>query len=520
MNMEHGSKEGIVYLVGAGPGDPDLITVRARYLLDNCDAVVYDSLIPDELLVTLPVEVDLRYVGKKTGEHSLPQQDINNLLVRLASQGKRVVRLKGGDPFVFGRGAEEGAYLREHGIPFEIVPGITSGVAAPAFSGIPCTDRTDASYVMFLTGHKAVDKVLSSVPWEWVGGAKDGTLVIYMGVAEIPGIVEKLLAAGMPPDLPAAAIERGTVSTQRTVTSTLSELPDAVAEAGIRPPALFVIGKVVKHHETLKWFENKPLFGARVMVTRPADQSAELYRELRELGAEVLAYPTIATIEDFRSDDWDALRKVTAKDRWVVLTSENGVRYFLKQWYATIGDIRALRDYKIAAIGDGTARALNASNIAPDFARTTGTIVGFADQMIAKLDLFNATIVRVRSNLSSERVEKTLEGSGATVIPLQVYRSFPAKWSAATKTKLFANLPDVVIFTSGAAAAGLAKNLTPEQLAELTGGATVVSIGPATTKRIESYGINVGMESKVYTMASIVEDLIARHHTKRLKRRS
>ena len=518
--MENRNKEGIVYLVGAGPGDPDLITVRARYLLDNCDAVVYDSLIPDELLVTLPPEVDLRYVGKKSGAHSLPQDDINNLLVRLASQGKRVVRLKGGDPFVFGRGAEEACYLQEHGIAYEIVPGITSGVAAPAYSGIPCTDRKEASYVMFLTGHKAIDKVLSSVPWEWVGGAKSGTLVIYMGVSEIPGIVEKLLAAGMPPDLPAAAVERGTVSTQRTLTSTLSELPQAVADAGIRPPALFVIGRVVDYHDTLSWYRDKPLFGVRVMVTRPSDQSAELYRELRELGAEVLAYPTIATIEDFRSDDWDSLRKVTAEDRWVVFTSENGVRYFLKQWYATIGDVRDLRAYKVAAIGDGTARALHAANIAPDFARTTGTTAALADQMVAKLDLSAATIVRVRSNLSSDRVESTLSSAGATVIPLQVYRNFPAKWSAATKTKLFANLPDVIIFTSGAAAAGLAKNLTPEQLTELAAGATVVSIGPATTKRIESHGMKVGMESKVYTMASIIEDLIARHHTNPLKRQS
>ncbi|MEJ2720582.1 MAG: uroporphyrinogen-III C-methyltransferase, partial [bacterium] len=475
------NQEGIVYLVGAGPGDPDLITVRARYLLDNCDAVVYDSLIPDELLVTLPPEIDLRYVGKKTGQHSLPQQEINDLLVRLASQGKRVVRLKGGDPFVFGRGAEEAGYLNEHGIPYEIVPGITSGVAAPAFSGIPCTDRKDASYVMFLTGHKAVDKVLSSVPWDWVGGARDGTLVIYMGVAEIAGIVEKLVAAGMPADLPAAAIERGTVSTQRTVTTTLAKLPAAAADAAIKAPALFVIGKVVNYHETLRWYQDKPLFGVRIMVTRPSDQSVELYRELRALGAEVLAYPTIATGEDFRSDEWDALRKIAAEDRWVVFTSENGVRYFLKQWYATIGDIRKLSAYKVAAIGDGTARALHASNIAPDFARTTGTTATLADQMVAKLDLSNATIVRVRSNLSSDRVENTLARTGATVIPLQVYRNFPLKWSVATRNKLLSNLPDVIIFTSGAAAGGLADNLSTDELALLTSGAVVASIGPATT---------------------------------------
>jgi uroporphyrinogen III methyltransferase/synthase len=506
--MTHTDHEGIVYLVGAGPGNPDLITVRARQLLDECDAVVFDSLIPDELLVTLPVEVDRRYVGKHAGRHSLPQEEINDLLVRLASQGKRVVRLKGGDPFVFGRGAEEARYLKEHGIAYEIVPGITSGVAALSFAGIPCTDRLDASYVMFLTGHKAVEKAVSSVSWDWVGGARKGTVVIYMGVAEIGDIVAELTGAGMPPDTPAAAVERGTLPTQRVVTATLATLPDKVAEFDIKPPTLFVIGDVVKYHETLNWFCDRPLFGVRVMVTRPADQAPPLYKELRELGAEVLAYPTIATVEDFRTDDWDALRRIKTDERWVVFTNENGVRYFLKQWYATIGDVRGLSHWRIAAVGDGTARALNANNIAPDFVPAEGTMAALADQMRTKYRVSGATIVRVRGNYRDDYIEETLGEAGAQIISLPVYRTFHTRWLAAMKDKLFAYPPDVILFTSGPGVDGLAANLEKEQLEALTGDALVVSIGPSTSKVIRKHGMTVGLQSKASTLPSVIEELV------------
>jgi uroporphyrinogen III methyltransferase/synthase len=516
--MNQPPQEGIVYLVGAGPGNPDLITVRARQVLDDCDAVVFDSLIPDELLVTLPGKVDRRYVGKKTGRHSLPQEEINDLLVRLASQGKRVVRLKGGDPFVFGRGAEEAKYLKDHGIPYEIVPGITSGVAALSFSGIPCTDRIESSFVMFLTGHKAVEKARSSVAWDWVGGARNGTLVIYMGVSEIANIVRQLIDAGMPGDTPAAVVERGTVPTQRSASATLSALPDLVGELGITAPALFVIGEVVKNHEVLSWFQDRPLFGVRVMVTRPADQAAPLYRELRELGAEVLAYPTIATVEDFRTDEWDALRKIATDERWLVFTNENSVRYFLDQWFATIGDVRGLSKYKIAAVGDGTARALNANNLSPDFVPSRASTKAIAEEMAGRLNLAGATVVRVRGNLGDDHIETTLKGAGAHVISLPVYRTFHTKWLAAVKEKLFANPPDVILFTSGAAVDGLAENLSEFELRELASGAIVVSVGPSTSRSIGKHGVNVNLESKIHTVPAMIEEIVAYHRASPLVR--
>ena len=254
-------KKGKVYLVGAGPGDPDLITVKGERLLKDCDAVVYDNLIPAELLIYLRPETEKYYVGKKAGRHTLPQEEINALLARLAGEGKQVVRLKGGDPYVFGRGGEEAGYLREHGIKFEIVPGVTSGVAGPAYAGIPVTERNKASFVMFLTGHKADEKELSSISWDWAGKAENGTLVVYMGVKEIEKIAARLMAAGMSPDLPVAVVERGTFPTQRKVVSTLGKITAEVEKQDIHPPSLFVFGEVVKLQENLSWFEDRPLYG-------------------------------------------------------------------------------------------------------------------------------------------------------------------------------------------------------------------------------------------------------------------
>ena len=502
-------QKGIVYLVGAGPGDPDLITVKAKRLLERCDVVVYDALIPYELVATLPAGVERCYVGKKAERHSLPQREINALLVELASQGNRVVRLKGGDPFVFGRGGEEAKYLSEHGVPFEIVPGITSGVAAPAFAGIPCTDRQEASHVTFVTGHKAVGKVSSSVPWDWVAQARNGTLIIYMGVSEIAKIVQRLLEGGMPPDTPVAAVERGTFPTQRTVTTTLSDLPGKVVELAVRPPAIFVIGEIVNLHEKLDWFRRKPLSGVRVMVTQPGDQAAALYRALRERGAEVLAYPTISTTEDFHPDDWDALGRIATDERWLVFTNENGVRYFLKRWSTAAGDLRGLQAYRIAAVGAKTVHALQARGIVPDFVPTRATTSCLVEELAENPRMSDAVVVRVRGNLGDDYVETSLEQTGTEVFPLRVYRTIYAQWPAEVKEELFLYPPDVIMFTSGSAVEGFAANLEEGELRRLTEEATVVSIGPSTSKSIRSHGMTVGLESRRRTTRSIVDELLA-----------
>jgi len=506
-----GDKIGTVYLVGAGPGDPELITLRGARLLGECDAVVYDNLVPDELIITLPTNVERRYVGKKASHHSLPQDQINQLLVDLARAGKNVVRLKGGDPFVFGRGGEEAAFLSDNGVPFEIVPGITSGIAGPAYAGIPCTDRNSASSVTFLTGHKADDKDESDVDWSWVAQAKNSTLVIYMGVTELEQNVEKLIANGLASDTPAAAIERGTLSSQRLLVTKLDQLPTRCKAARFMPPVVFVIGEVARLHEKITWFQKKPLSGLRVMVCRPADQAGWVYRSLRDFGAEVIPLPTIATSEHHDPAAWGKLRDLKAANRWLVFTSENGVRYFMRQWREQIGDVRKLADYRVAAVGFGTARALGVHAIEPDFIPTKATTAEFAKQMADQLDLQQTTVVRVRGNLGDDRVEKTIADTGADVIRLRTYDTFFADWSDEAKEKLLGNPPDVILFTSGSTAEGFAAHLHGESLKQVVENAFVVSIGPSTSKVIEFQGMRVDLEAQTHSIPAMIDELVTYH---------
>jgi uroporphyrinogen III methyltransferase/synthase len=481
--------------------------MKALRLLKDCDAVVYDNLVPDEVVISLPPRIERHYVGKLADRHSLPQEEINKLLVDLSRKGKNVVRLKGGDPFVFGRGGEEARVLQGNNIPFEVVPGVTSGVAAPAYAGIPTTDRRRSSFVMFLTGHKAVEKAQSSVPWKWLGQARHGTLVIYMGVTEIERIVERLIKHGMAPDTPAAVIERGTFPTQRVVHTELKDLPERVTEENLRPPALFVIGDTVDLRYRLHWLEDKPLAGLRIMVTRPAHQAQPMYLQLRDLGAEVLPYPTIATEEDHHEDSWAALKDIEREKRWIVLTSENGVNFFFRQWFEHMGDTRHLARYRIAAVGTGTAEALAALHLTADFVPTKATTAELAKQMSEQLDLEDAIVIRVRGNLGDERVEDALTAAGARVTPFFVYRTYTPAWPEERKRKLFAHPPNVIVFTSGSTCDGLVENLTEEELTRLMKGAIVVSIGPSTSKVIQSHGIKVDLEAATHSIPGVVEEL-------------
>lgn len=497
-----------MYLIGAGPGDPGLITAKGLKLLQSCDAVLYDNLVPDELIISLPLHVEKHYVGKKAGSHKCSQDEINRLLVTLAGQGKNVARLKGSDPMIFGRGAEEARYLNENGIPFEIVPGVTAGIGASAYSGIPCTDREKASFVTFVTGHKAIEKVTSGVPWEWVAEAKNGTVIIYMGVSEIAEIVRRLIDNGMPAETPAAVIERATFPTQRTFTSPLHRLAHTVEKENIKPPAIFMIGEVVNLQEQLKWFDNRPLSGIRVMVTRPADQAKDMYDALRDLGAEVLPYPTIGTEESVDGKGWQSFDQMVNQNRWLILTSENGVRYFFRQFTKRSDDIRRLSDFKIAAVGYGTARVLEKMNVKADFIPTKATTACLASELPKNVDLSGAGIVRVRGNLGDDSVEKTLAKAGADVLPLQVYRTFHPAWPDGFREKLFAFPPDVVTFTSGSSADGLCSMLTPDEIKAIVRDKVTVSIGPSTSKVIRSHGIKVIIEATEHSVPGIIKEIV------------
>ncbi len=508
MAEDKSQNTGTVYLIGAGPGDPELITVRARRLLGDCNAVVYDNLIGLELVITLPPTVERHYVGKRAGKHALPQDEINELLVRLARKGKSVARLKGGDPFIFGRGGEEARCLHANDIAYEVVPGITAGIAAPAYAGIPCTDREAASFVTFATGHKAGDKELSSVAWDWMAGGRKGTLVIYMGVGELEHIVTALLTNGMPPDTPAAMIERGTFPSQRSITSPLSTLPETAKANGIKAPAITVIGDVASFQPDMKWFRTAPLLGKRVMVLRPADQAQDMYASLRHLGAEVLTYPTIATEEIDDIPAWDAFNGITGNKRWLAFTSENGVRFFAKQYLKRHADIRSLGSFKIAAIGAGTSRALARYHLTPDFVPVKATVASLAREMAAELDLDGASVVRVRGNLADQTLESALTEAGATVLPQNVYKTYHPEWPEGFVGKLHEHPPDVIMFTSGSTAHGLVGMLSAEELVSLTGDALVASIGPSTSDTIRSLGMSVAIEAVSHSVPGLIDELV------------
>ncbi|MCB2229454.1 uroporphyrinogen-III C-methyltransferase [bacterium] len=507
------SKTGMVFLIGAGPGNPDLITVRGRQLLEECDVVIYDNLIPDELIVTLPERVERRYVGKISSVHKLPQEEINALLVSIAKEGKRVARLKGGDPFTFGRGAEEASELRENGIAYEIVPGVTSASAALAYAGIPPTDRRKASLVMYVTGHKGT-ACESMVQWDWVAKAKFSTIVIYMGVSQMGQLSDELIAHGMSPDTPAGVIERGTFSTQRVFTATLATLPALAKEKDVQPPALIVIGEVIDLKDQVEWFSGRPLFGQRVMITRPADQAEPVYRHLRDLGAEVLSYPTIATRECADLDGWSRFDRLPEYNRWLILTSENAVRYFVDQYVNRYKDIRKLSTFKIAAIGYGTARAMEHYHLSPDFVPSKATVTTLSREMIEQLTLSGANVVRVRGNLADSTAEDALSAIGANIVPLTVYETFTPTWPENLKEKLFRYLPDFIVFTSGSSADGLVANLSADELNRLSG-CKVVSIGPSTTKVIEHLGMKVTVEATTHSIPGVIEKMIEYLHAQR-----
>jgi uroporphyrinogen III methyltransferase/synthase len=503
------STDGTVYLIGAGPGDPDLITVKGRDLLFAADAVVFDNLVPLELVIRLSEKVEKYYVGKKAGDHPVPQEEINHLLVRLARDGKRVARLKGGDPFVFGRGGEEARFLKENNVRYVVVPGITAGIAGAAYAGIPVTDRTRASWVMFATGHKAKDKEVTSVPWNWVSQGHNGTLVIYMGVGEIKNIVEKLIEGGMPADTPSCAIERATSPSQRIIDAPLTDLPDRVAEENVQPPALICVGEVVDFREAVEWFSNKPLLGKRIMVTRPADQAADLYCRLRSLGAEVLPYQTIATREYIDKSAWDQCHRMPAGRKWLVFTSENGVRYFMSQFAREMGDVRRLGEYKIAAVGAGTSRALESYQLSADFMPTVATVAELAGQMAASVEVNDTLVIRVQGNLSDNTVADTLTEAGADVIGLTVYETYAPNWPGGFKEKLLAEPPDIIMFSSGSTVDYLSSHLSAEEIRQVTRHADIVSIGPSTTRHAVDQGLEVTIEAKVHSIPTMVEEMVA-----------
>ena len=497
---------GCVYLVGAGPGDPRLLTIRGRELLGRADAVVYDHLVSGGLVDLAPGDAEGIYVGKKASKHTLEQDRINELLIRLAREGKQVVRLKGGDPFVFGRGGEEAMALAEAAVPFEIVPGVTAGVAAAAYAGIPVTHRRLAGAVGLISGHEAPDKHCSDLDFEVLAKWK-GTLVFYMGVKNMEAICGGLTAGGLDPQTPAAVVRWGSTPRQQVITGTVGDLAARARAAKIAAPALIVIGRVVTLRDKLNWFEPRPLFGRRIIVTRPRKQASRLVSRLAELGADVVELPTIR-IEP--PEDPAALRQAAAEAGsfdWIVFTSVNAVEALFDALERIGRDARGLAGCRVCSIGPATAERLRRFGIGADAQPASHTSADIPDAIAAGQDLSGAKILYPRSDLAGGKLANQLAGRGATVVDVVAYRTVPDESGAGElAAMLAARRVHWITFTSSSTVRNFLSLVSAEQIN--LSGARLASIGPATSQALRQAGLSAAVEADPHTIPGLVDAIL------------
>ena len=523
------ARAGVVYLVGAGPGDPGLMTARSLELIGSADAVFYDRLIPPGALDGAREDAQLVYVGKAPGKPSVPQEEIGERLIAAARESKSVVRLKGGDPFVFGRGGEEGEALREAGIEFEVVPGITAGVAATAYAGVPVTHRDDASAVAFITGHEDPEKEESALDWEALARFP-GTLVFYMGVKRLADNAAALIAGGRNADEPAAAIERGTMEGQRTVVATLGTLAEAVEHEQVKAPALIVAGQVVERREELAWIERRPLYGKRVVVTRARAQASGLAKRLRGLGAEVVELPAIRIEPRIEGDEVKKAVERIGEYSLIVLTSPNGVRLLFEAIQNAGLDARALGHPKkqqagrvgsatptdgetavaaigpdggttVAAIGPGTARALAKVGISADIVPERFVAESLVEALAA-VDVAGKKVLVARAAEARDVIPEHLVERGAEVDVVALYETVrEAPDPSAVEA---AQTADYVTFTSSSTV----RNLTEALGDRFPAGARIVSIGPVTSESAREAGLEVQVEATPHDIDGLLAALL------------
>ena len=491
---------GIVYLVGAGPGDPGLMTRRSLQLIASADAILYDRLIPRGALDGARANAELRYVGKEPGAPALTQEETNELLVQLGRAGKRVVRLKGGDPFVFGRGGEEAEALAAAGVPFEVVPGVTAGVAAPAYAGIPVTHREAASAVAFVTGHEDPEKPDSALDWDALARFP-GTLVFYMGIKNLPLIAERLAGAGRDAEEAVAVVERGTHPGQRTIVDTLGGIAARVEAEEIRPPAITLVGAVAELRETVAWLERRPLHGEVVAVTRARAQASGLAARLAELGAEVVETPAIR-IEP-RPVEGELRAAIERIDEYalVCLTSPNGVRLLFDALGAGGRDARTLAGATVAAIGPGTAAELARRGIRADVVPERFVAEALVEAL-EPVDVEGRRVLVARAAEARSVLPDALRARGAEVDDVALYETVAEPLTDADRAAL--ERATYVTFTSSSTVRFLL-----EWGARPPAGARIVSIGPVTSATAEEHGLGVDVEAERHDIEGLVEALAA-----------
>lgn len=494
--------KGKVFLIGAGPGDPGLITVKGLDCIRHADVIVYDHLANQSLLAEAQKGARLIYVGKSSSNHTMSQEDINLLLVKLGLEGKNVVRLKGGDPFVFGRGGEEIESLVEAGLEFDVVPGISSSVAVPAYAGIPITHRKVASSFAVITGHEAPGKAESSIAWDKLATGVD-TLVFLMGVANIGYIARELKANGRPGNTPVAVIREGTLPGQTTVVGTLDNIEKMVEAAGIKPPAVIVVGNVVGLREKMRWFDKKPLFGKKVLVTRTRQQASRLSAMLEEMGAEPVELPTIAIEPVDDSQDLDrVLRNISGYD-WVFFTSANAVVILLDKLSRLGIGMDALKNIRFGAIGPATAEALANSGLRADYVPRRFVAEGILED-IDKSAVDGRKILLPRADLARTDLADGLSRMGASVTDVSLYRTVtPGDNDTAGLHQLKEGLVDIVTFTSSSTVTNLVNMLGDDR--DVLNSTFVACIGPVTARTARELGVAVNVVASEHTIPGLVK---------------
>jgi len=501
---------GMVYLVGAGPGDAGLLTLRGAELLARADVVVYDALVNQELLRHAPKTAEIIYGGKRAKDHAIPQAELNKLLIAKARAGKTVVRLKGGDPYVFGRGGEEAEELADAGISFEVVPGVSSFVAVPNYAGVPLTHRGFCSRITLLTGHEDPARENSSIDWKQVA-ATPGTKVVMMGTERIGEISRILVEHGMDPATPVAMVRWGTTGHQQSIAGTLKNIEKVAQREKIAPPTVAVIGEVVNLRDKLNWFERRPLFGRRIVVTRAREQAGQLAERLRELGAEVLEVPTIKIEPPTnREDVVDAMLELNSYD-WLVFTSPNGVTTFFQYFFRQFHDMRDLGGARLAAVGPATANKLKELHLQVDLMPDEALAANIAEAFAEFETIENLKICLLRAEVATPELPMALEALGAIVDDVACYRTVPeTEDPAGAAAKLQENGADWITFTSGSTVEHFHARFDLPTLLKKHPGIKLASIGPETTKALAVLGLKPTIEVKEHSIDGLIAGLLAK----------
>jgi uroporphyrinogen III methyltransferase / synthase len=488
---------GKVYLVGAGPGDPKLITVRGMELICRADSIIYDYLANDSLLGLARKDAELIYVGKQASRHAMSQHEINKLLVTKAGERETVVRLKGGDPYIFGRGGEEAATLADHGIAFEIVPGVTSAIAVPSYAGIPLTHREYASTVAFITGHEDEKKTDSTIRWHELAHGVD-TLVFLMGIKHLKEIKERLIKEGKDPETLAGVIQWGTLPRQRVVTGPLKDIDALARKAGIKPPGIIVVGGVVALRERLKWFEKRPLFGKKVAITRAPHQSKKLGELLIEKGAEPIYIPTINVAPIEPNDRLGGAIDGIDAYSCIIFTSANGASIFLDKLFSQKKDIRSLHGVKVLPIGAATAAFLRSRGIVPDFIPEDYVSEGIIE-VLERMGVKGRRFLLPRAEQARDVIANYISDQGGVCDVIPVYRT-----TLPDDAKLPAEKPDIVTFTS----ASTVENFLTLFGKEMLDTVSVASIGPITTEMLKRHHVKVDITASRYDIEGLVDAIL------------